>query len=750
MTRRKFSLEQLERRIALSVNPASLSSFAFLESDYVSGSFRASDNTTNTARDLGSLEQPVSLRNQFVGTFDERDVFRFEMSTSGTATIHLNDLSADADLYLLNADRQTVATSKNSGSTADSIEQDLAAGEYFVVVQNYNQWRSTGYSLHLSAELDSRSDPVGNTLDSALDLGSVRGTRTYSDFVGADDGIDVFRFDVSAATRFEASLSGLGADVDLYLFAENGQELIKSDRSGTADEGFDGWIAPGSYFVAVNAYESASSNYTLTLETSLPAATPSRPPRNVPAPATPAPITPPVTEIPPAVDPPQTTPPPATPAPPVSNEPLASVPFFGSSPHDWGLNSVNAPEAWSAGYTGDGITVAVIDTGVQLDHADLTHSIWVNADEVPGDGIDNDRNGFVDDVNGWDFIDRDSRPSDGNGHGTHVAGIIAAANNSVGGTGVAYASSIMPIRVLDNNGSGSTNGVAQGIRYAVDNGAQIINLSLGGGDSQSVYSALRYAQQNNVLVVAASGNESAGIPGHPASHSSSLSNVISVGAYSSSDRIASFSNRVGSSGAVQIDAPGQSIFNTYIGSRYTSLSGTSMASPFVSAVAALALAADPTLAASVVRGALTQSVSTAVSGSDSLGRLNAATAIPLALSGNVNINNVAASSVTTNSTTRSSASQRVWATIAFSESMQLQDFELIADEDAENEASSLDDFLAEVEQTVDARNEFAAEEVVAFSDQLSMEITYDVNEYSVDEAFASDEFDIFRNAPVVV
>ncbi len=744
MTRRQFSMEQLERRIVLSVSPSTVAASAFFGSSHSNNrSFQTSDNTTHTARDLGSLDQPIVISDQAVGTFDERDVFRFEMSTSGTASIVLTGLSADADLYLLNASRQTVAASTSGGSQVDSIEQDLEAGEYFVVVQNYNRWRSTGYSLHLSAELDVQSDPVGNTFGTALDFGSLRGTRTYSDFVGSNDGLDVFQFDVEASTRFEANLTGLTGDLDLYLFAESGQELVKSDRSGSASEGIVGWIAPGSYYVVVDAYASASSDYTLALESNLPNATP---PIN----------TPPASETPPTDPPPTTTPPPiatppvAPPATPVLDTPLASVPYFGSSTRDWGLNAVNAPESWAAGYTGEGITVAVIDTGVQLNHADLAHSIWVNADEIPGDGIDNDRNGFVDDVNGWDFIDRDNSPSDGNGHGTHVAGIIAAANNSVGGTGVAYASSILPIRVLDDNGSGSTNGVAQGIRYAVDNGAQVINLSLGGGDSQSVYSALRYAEQNNVLVVAASGNESAGVPGHPASHSATLSNVLSVGAYSSAGRIASFSNDVGGSGAVQIDAPGQSIFSTYIGNRYTSLSGTSMAAPFVSGVAALAWAADPTLAASAVRDALTESVGASVSGSDSLGRLDAAAVIPLALSGSVTTTNAsAASSIATTNTTRSAALQRVWATIAFSDSLPLS--VITPNETPESEELAPLE-VADVEQIAGNLVEIAGNLVeisddVSFaeSSQQTVELAGNINNPgSIDDAFANVEFDAFK------
>ena len=135
----------------------------------------------------------------------------------------------------------------------------------------------------------------------------------------------------------------------------------------------------------------------------------------------------------------------------------------------------------------------MIDSGVQLNHPDLVDSIWENTDEILGDGIDNDGNGYVDDRFGWDFIGNDNNPTDSNSHGTHVAGIIAAANNGSGATGVAPDAQIMPIRVLGQSGAGSNRAVASGIYYAVDNGADIINLSLGGSFSSQIRTALQYA-----------------------------------------------------------------------------------------------------------------------------------------------------------------------------------------------------------------------------------------------------------------
>jgi subtilisin family serine protease len=175
--------------------------------------------------------------------------------------------------------------------------------------------------------------------------------------------------------------------------------------------------------------------------------------------------------------------------------------------------------------------------------------------------------------------------------------------------------------------------VAAGIRYAAANGADIINLSLGGGFSSIILAAIQYAMSLDVLVVAAAGNESAAAPGYPARFSASLANVISVGAYASSGAIASFSNDVGASGAVQVDAPGVGVYSTYVDGRYGSLSGTSMATPHVAGLAALALSANPNLTASQLRSLIVDGTDRAIAGSDSAGGVNAALTVALAVAG---------------------------------------------------------------------------------------------------------------------
>ena len=309
-------------------------------------------------------------------------------------------------------------------------------------------------------------------------------------------------------------------------------------------------------------------------------------------------------------------------------QPFSDVAYFGDQ-DDWALNAINAPEVWSQGYTGENIVVAVIDTGIDLHHVDLVQNIWTNDEEIANNGWDDDGNGFIDDTNGWDFVDADADPQDLSGHGTKVAGVIAAARNKVGATGVAYDARIMPIRVLNTSGHGSQLDIAEGIRYAVDNGANVINLSLGGVGSRQFSSAVQYAEDHDVLIVAASGNNGAEAPDYPARYSAIHGNVISVGAFQSEMSNASFSNAVGTSDAVQVDAPGVGINTTEMGDDFTYSTGTSIAAPHVTAVAALTLSANPDLTTSELRETLLQGADLSIAQSDSQGGTNAARTVAL-------------------------------------------------------------------------------------------------------------------------
>ena len=238
-----------------------------------------------------------------------------------------------------------------------------------------------------------------------------------------------------------------------------------------------------------------------------------------------------------------------------------------------------------------------------------------------------------------------------------MAGTIAAGLNGFGATGIAPDATIIPVRVLGADGTGSTNAVAAGIRYAADLGADIINLSLGGGYSRAIDSAIDYARSLGSFIVAAAGNESSSVPGFPARFSATDSNVLSVGAFNSSGAIAGFSNDVGSSGAVQIDAPGVGVFSTYVGGRYATLSGTSMASPHVAGVAALALSANPNLTPNELRSLLVGGATGQALGSDAIGQLNAATTVAFASRGLTSPSGVGTASVASAQTRSASVYQ---------------------------------------------------------------------------------------------
>ncbi len=224
---------------------------------------------------------------------------------------------------------------------------------------------------------------------------------------------------------------------------------------------------------------------------------------------------------------------------------------------------VKGPEAWDI-TTGDpSVIVAVVDTGCDIDHPDLAGNIWTNAGEVDGDGIDNDGNGYIDDVNGWDFVDNDNDPHDASGHGTHVAGIAGAvSDNNTGISGVAWQAKIMPLRFLNAFDTGTTADAISAIQYALNNGAKIINCSWGStGYSMALKSVIDSA---NALFICAAGNSAADTdisPYYPASFNSP--NIISVAATDQMDQMTWFSNH----GTVTVDvaAPGARIYSLDIG-----------------------------------------------------------------------------------------------------------------------------------------------------------------------------------------
>lgn len=322
-----------------------------------------------------------------------------------------------------------------------------------------------------------------------------------------------------------------------------------------------------------------------------------------------------------------------------------SVQATGADPllsKSWGMGATGAIAAFNTYPQGRDIVVAITDTGVDYNHKDLINNMWRNAKEIPGDGVDNDGNGYVDDIVGWDFAANDNKPFDltmsmfeiilqgGNpGHGTHVAGCVAAThNNSQGIAGPAPQAKIMALRFITEKGQGTTEAAIKSIDYAVDNGAHIINASWGGEKGSepdvALQDAIRRAEAKGVIFVAAAGNgrvqgqaavgfnnDTDPKPMVPASYD--FPNMVAVAAIDSSNNLAAFSNF--GQRTVKIGAPGVKVFSTVPGSKYqdtvinfgsmqVTWDGTSMASPFVSGALAVLWSDAPNDTFAAVRSRL--------------------------------------------------------------------------------------------------------------------------------------------------
>ncbi len=257
---------------------------------------------------------------------------------------------------------------------------------------------------------------------------------------------------------------------------------------------------------------------------------------------------------------------------------------------------IRAEPAWDV-TTGDStLVVGVLDTGVDLAHPDLVANLWTNPGEVPDNGLDDDGNGFPDDVHGWNFANATASPMDDNGHGTHVAGTIAAAgNNALGITGVCWRTKVMALKFLSASGTGLTSNAIAALEYASMMGVRITNNSWGGGPySQALADAMASAGAGGMLLVVAAGNSAADLdatPVYPASYD--VPGMITVAATDKNDTLATFSNHGLES--VDLAAPGDAILSLWPFRRLAYLSGTSMAAPHVAGAAALLLAREPAL-----------------------------------------------------------------------------------------------------------------------------------------------------------
>ena len=273
----------------------------------------------------------------------------------------------------------------------------------------------------------------------------------------------------------------------------------------------------------------------------------------------------------------------------------------------WNMRIIQAPAAWDITTGSRQVVIAILDTGISLSHPDLQANLWQNEDEIAGNGIDDDGNGYVDDRWGWNFVASSPNPDDDHWHGTHVAGIAGAVgNNAIGVAGTAWQVQLMAVKFLDRNGQGSFLGMLQAMRYAADNGARILNLSvsvdgdLTAEERRLLDEAVNYVKERGAVMIAASGNAGASTPAYPARHP----DIMAIGASTSSDERWWLSNY---GPGLDLLAPGAGIYSTSrasAGPTYSTASGTSMAAPHVSGAAALLWAVNPGLTPAEVMSTL--------------------------------------------------------------------------------------------------------------------------------------------------
>lgn len=559
----------------------------------------------------------LSTRNLIGATSPETSPqrYRFRVDSPRQVSLLLSRLSDEIEVTLYqdhNDNRvldftEAIAVDTEPGTQAKLLNRVLNPGDYSLAIAAQNG--ETSYHLSLSTVPLSQSYPnlTGNQELYPQNLGSLSSEVLLSDFFKPNQSADIYQFTLETTTPVQIELKGLTADVDLFLVQESPETaeiLAESTTPGNQPETIThSALEPGTYSIWVKPVE-GETPYELSL---FPDISPESDTRTLDLP-------------PPMFDPNfgfglvdaaaavaralgEPTPFPQVPNPIVNN---------------YALEAINVPAVWDRGYTGEGVVVAVLDMGIDLTHRDLQGNLWVNVGEIPGNGLDNDGNGFIDDFHGYDFVDGNGNPSfsySTERHATHLAGIIAAQRNGIDGTfnggipfdvtGVAYNATLMPVRVLDDRQSFDQFeiAVASGIRYAVDNGAQVLNLSLGNlpGEppTERIAEALRFARDRGVVAVFASGNEGAARATQPADPAIRAAEGlgIAVGAVDRDRRVAPFSNPAGSAFGPYpfLVAPGVGIRSTTPNQNYFTLDGTSMAAPHLSGVVALMLQANPNL-----------------------------------------------------------------------------------------------------------------------------------------------------------
>ena len=556
-------------------------------------------NSLSQASNLGVLNG-VQTRNDFFSDEDPEDFYRFQVDNFSDFTLFLDEQTANGQVYLIQDvngnglvdEDEVIMGSESQGADRERIDRFLTPGTYFIRVSqgmgagSYQLWMENNPIAPLP-------DTAGNSLATAKDLGLLNSWQRQEDMVGDSDRDDFYRFNLDLPNDVTVLLDRLTANADIRLVQDinnNGQVeaneiLAIAAAGGTTPEQLTlSNLDAGTYYLWVSQSQ-GNTAYELNL-------VPNNYNRDgghglVDAAAAVATA--------------------------IGSAAFPEVPALGGT--DWALDLTGVPKVWQQGYTGEGMTIAVVDTGVDYTHPDLDDNIWVNEDEIAGNGIDDDGNGFIDDWRGWDFLDGDNDPRDLDpigGHGTHVAGIIAGENNDFGVTGVVPNAKIMPVRALGIF-RGGQDPITGAIRYAADNGADVINLSLGSdGENPGISEAVRYANEQGAVVVMASGNDGLSAisgnqrfsqPKYPAGLASELG--LAVGAVNQDGAIADFSNRAGSTPQDYVVAPGKDVYSSLLVDTYGFWEGTSMAAPHIAGVAALILNANPNLIPAQVEDLIT-------------------------------------------------------------------------------------------------------------------------------------------------
>lgn len=420
----------------------------------------------------------------------------------------------------------------------------------------------TNTDFFINSDTIANDTPATSTL-----LNSYNGTKTLriNDSVGNIDPADYFKITITSQAIYNFSVSGIDPlTSNLSLYASNGTTLISSVNTPTNNlYTIDKELLTGTYYIKVASSSANDTNYSLTI---------SAKPIGIWSELTGYGQVNAASALAKATN--------SLPFPSVAN--LNGRQSF--------LDIVNAPEAWAKGYTGKGVIVAVIDTGLDINHPYFAGKIWNNEKEIAGNGIDDDANGYIDDVNGWNFSGLNNNVFDDNNHGTHVAGIINQ---------VALDAKIMPIKSLNSSGFGGISFIAKGIVYAANNGANVINLSLGGSlPTNILLSAIKYATSKGSVVVMAAGNSGSATPIYPAAYANQYG--IAVGAGNPS-----WSSKSGPSILDYVTAPGSGIYSALPNNRWGSKSGTSMSAPIVAGIAALLKSANNSLTPSQIEDLIT-------------------------------------------------------------------------------------------------------------------------------------------------